>query len=59
MPRGEFLDYNPVTGVSEYYEETNDGKFHIHSYQEVGRHMDATQRLRASGGPDAAWRKAV
>lgn len=57
MPRGEFLDFNPFTGVAEYYEETPDGKFHIHSYQDVEPHRDAVQRLRNSGSADEAWKK--
>lgn len=57
MPRGEFFDYDPITGVTEYYEETPDGKFHIHSYADVKPHMDAVQRMRNEGGPDEAWKK--
>lgn len=55
--RGEFLDYNPMTGVAEYYEETSDGKFHIHTYQDVEPAIDAIQRLRNMGGPDDAWKE--
>lgn len=57
MPRGEFLDYDPVTGIAEYYEETADGKGHIHSYQNVTPHKDAIQRIRNSGTADDAWKK--
>lgn len=55
--RGEFFDYDPVTGITEYYEETPDGRFHIHTVQDVEPHMDAAQRLRNSGAPDDAWKK--
>lgn len=57
MPRGEFLDFDPLTGVAEYYEETSDGKFHIHTYQDVQPHMDAAQRLRNEGLPDEVWKR--
>lgn len=53
----EFFDYDPVTGVTEYYEETSDGQFHLHYRQDVEPFMDAAQRLRNEGGPDAAWKK--
>jgi len=56
-PRGTFFDYDPLTGVTEYYEETSDGKGHIHTYQDVEPAMDAAQRLRNSGTPDDAWKK--
>jgi hypothetical protein len=55
--RGDFFDYDPVTGLTEYYEETPDGKFHIHTYQDVEPAMDVAQRLRNEGGPDEAWKK--
>lgn len=57
MYRGEFFDYDPVTGVTEYYEETPDGQAHIHSYQDVEPAMDAAQRLRNAGSTDEAWKK--
>jgi hypothetical protein len=57
MPRGDFFDYDPVTGITEYYEETNDGKFHIHTYQDIEPHKDAALRMRNEGGPDDAWKK--
>lgn len=52
-----FFDYDPITGVTEYYEETPDGKGHIHSVQDVEPIIDAAQRLRNEGGPDEAWKK--
>lgn len=55
--RGEFLDFDPITGLAEYYEETSDGKFHIHTYQDVEPAMDAAQRLRNGGGPDDVWKR--
>lgn len=53
----ELLDFDPVTGIVEYYEETSDGKFHIHTYQDVEPAMDAAQRMRNEGGPDAVWKR--
>jgi|SRR6185369_141254 len=55
--RGTYFDHDPITGVVEYYEETADGKYHIHSYQDVEPIMDAAQRMRNEGGPDEAWKK--
>lgn len=55
--RGELFDYDPITGVAEYYEEHSDGKISIHSVQDVEPAMDAAQRLRNSGSPDEAWKK--
>lgn len=55
--RGEFFDFDPVTGLTEYYEETPDGKFHIHTYQDVSPGMDAAQRIRNAGTADDAWKK--
>lgn len=55
--RGEFFDYDPLTGITEYYEETPDGMGHIHTYQDVSPAMDAAQRMRNEGGPDDAWKK--
>jgi len=52
----EFFDFDPVTGITEYYEEM-DGKVSIHSRQDVEPHMDAAQRMRNEGGPDEAWKK--
>lgn len=52
----EFFDFDPITGITEYYEE-RDGKIFIHSRQDVEPSMDAAQRMRNEGGPDAAWKK--
>lgn len=56
-PRGTFFDYDPLTGMTEYYEETSDGKFHIHTYQNVQPHLDRAERLRNSGEPDEVWKR--
>ena len=53
----DFFDFDPITGVVEYYEETPDGKFHIHSRQDVEPLKDAALRMRNEGGPDDAWKK--
>jgi hypothetical protein len=52
----EFFDYDPMTGVTEYFEES-DGKVHIHSYQDVEPMMDAAKRIANSGTADDAWKK--
>jgi hypothetical protein len=53
----ELLDYDPITGVAEYYEETSDGKGHIHTVQDVQPHLDLAQRLRNEGAPDEVWKR--
>ena len=55
--RGEFFDFDPLTGVLETYEETGDGQISIHSYQDVEPIMDHCQRLRNDGLPDEAWQE--
>lgn len=57
MPRGEFLDYDPVTGISEFYEETPDGKGHIHTYQDVEPYLDRAARLRNEGATDEVFKR--
>jgi len=54
--RGEFFDYDPLTGLEERYEE-QDGKIMIHTYQDVEPILEHTKALRNEGGPDEAWRK--
>ena len=54
--RGDFFDYDPVTGIAEYYEEV-DGKIHIHTYQDVQPFIDAAKRIANSGSSDEGWRK--
>lgn len=58
--RGDFFDYDPLTGVVEHYEEQwVDGKLvgHIHSYQDVEPLLDAAKRIANSGTVDEAWTK--
>jgi hypothetical protein len=55
--RGEFFDYDPLTGMTETYEETPDGKMHIHTYQDVEPYMDAAKRIANSGTADETWKK--
>ncbi len=55
--RGEFFDYDPLTGLEERYEETGDGKIHLHSYQRVDHIVDHCKSLANEGMPDEAWRK--
>lgn len=54
--RGEFLDYDPVTGITEYYEE-QDGKGHIHTYQDVEPYLDRAARLRNEGATDEVFKR--
>lgn len=55
MIRGEFFDYDPFTGITEYYEEHGDGTVSLHSYQDVSRFKDVAAELRNGGHADAAW----
>jgi hypothetical protein len=52
----EFFDFDPLTGITEYYEE-QDGKVHIHSVADVEPMMDAAKRIANSGTSDEAWKK--
>jgi len=52
----EFFDYDPVTGVTEYYEEA-DGKISIHTEQDVQPMLDYAKALANEGIPDAGWKK--
>jgi hypothetical protein len=54
--RGEFFDYDPLTGLEERYEE-QDGKAILHTYQDVEPMMDAAKRIANSGTSDEAWKK--
>lgn len=54
--RGEFFDFDPLTGIMERYEE-QDGRIMIHSYQDVEPIMDAAKRIANSGTADDAWKK--
>lgn len=54
--RGEFFDYDPVTGVTEYYEE-QDGKIMIHTYQDVEPFKDYAKEIANSGAADEKWKK--
>lgn len=55
--RGEFFDYDPFTGLSEYVEVTSDGLIHLHTYQDVQPVMDYTKALANEGLPDGNFRK--
>lgn len=55
--RGEFLDYDPLTGLAEFYEETQDGRGHIHTYQDVEPYLKRAERLRNEGATDEVFRR--
>lgn len=55
--RGHLIDYDPLTGVAEYYEETQDGKFHVHSYQDVEPTLERMKEIRNTGTSDDVFRK--
>jgi hypothetical protein len=56
MIRGEFFDYDSLTGLTEYYEETPDGKIHIHTYQDVEPVIDYWKALANEGLPDGNFK---
>jgi len=56
-PRGEFFDYDPFTGLTEYYEETGDGKIHIHTYQDVEPILEWSKYICNTGTADEAFTK--
>jgi hypothetical protein len=55
--RGTFFDHDPLTGLTEYYEETPDGKIHIHTYQDVEPILDRAERLRNEGATDEVFKR--
>jgi len=55
--RGTFFDFDPITGLTEYYEDHGDGRVSIHTYQDVEPFVDAAKRMANSGSADEAWRK--
>jgi hypothetical protein len=57
MIRGDFFDYDPFTGLTEYYEETPDGMVHLHTYQDVEPVIDYCKALANEGLPDGNFRK--
>jgi hypothetical protein len=55
--RGDFFDYDPITGLEERYEETSDGMISIHTYQDVEPLIDHCKALSNEGLPDEAWKQ--
>ena len=51
------MEYDPITGLAEYYEETGDGKGHIHTYQDVQPYLDRAARLRNEGATDEVFKR--
>jgi hypothetical protein len=52
----EFLDYDPVTGMTDYVEWTPDGKFHITSEQDVEPVLDFAKELANSHATDKGFK---
>lgn len=57
MFRGEYFDYDPLTGIREQYEDLGDGRVAIHSYQDVQPFLDLAASMRNEGLADAAWKE--
>src|SRR6185436_9228774 len=55
--RGEFFDYDPLTGLREQYEENGDGTVSIHTYQDIEPHLKVAHEMRATGASDDAWKQ--
>ena len=55
--RGEFFDYDPLTGLREQYEEHPDGTVSIHTYQDIEPHLRIAKHIRNTGGSDESWQK--
>ena len=55
--RGEFFDYDPLTGLREQFEDLGDGRVAIHTYQDVAPFLDYASELRNSGAADDGWKK--
>jgi hypothetical protein len=55
--KGEFFDYDPVTGVTEYFHEGADGQWSITYEQDVTPHLELAKALRNQGMTDEAWAK--
>jgi hypothetical protein len=55
--KGEFFDYDPVTGVTEYFREDADGKCHITYEQDVTKALEVAKFKRNLGMSDQAWSK--
>jgi hypothetical protein len=55
--KGDFFDYDPLTGVTEYFRADEDGKWHMTYEQDVTHHLEIAKSLRNEGLPDEAWKK--
>jgi hypothetical protein len=54
--RGEWFDYDPFTGLTEYFEQHADGTVSIHTYQDVQPYLDMAAELRNSGSTEGNFR---
>lgn len=55
--RGEFFDFDPLTGMREQYEYHEDGRISIHTFQDIEPHLRVAAELRNGGWSDDNWRK--
>src|SRR5688572_21410933 len=53
---GEFLDYDPLTGVLETYKE-EDGKVHISTYHDMEPYLKMAAHIANTGSADENWTK--
>ena len=57
MNKGEFFDYDPLTGVTEYFKADADGKWHMTYEQDVTPHLELAKHIRSTGSADDAWKQ--
>jgi hypothetical protein len=55
--KGQFFDYDPLTGVTEYFKEDADGKWHMTYEQDITPHLEIAKSIRNEGSADAQWKK--
>lgn len=55
--KGDYFDYDPLTGITEYFKEDADGKWHMTYEQDVSQHLEVAKSIRNSGSADDAFTK--
>jgi hypothetical protein len=55
--KGDFFDYDPATGVTEYFREDGDGNWHVTYEQDVSHILKVAAHKRNLGMSDEAWKK--